>query len=206
LRPTLEFADSRARRSSPGGEDFVHAAMGEYEALSLARAGVRISIDEPYQHYQFAGRADVLAWDDENLLHIENRTRFPNLQEAAGSYNAKRQYLAPSMARRLDVGPHGWRSVTHVMACLWSSEVIHVLRLRRASFTALCPDPVDALAAWMAGDLPARPGVTSMLVLIDPAAQGGTRTRSMVGLAEIARVRPRYRGYADAADALRRAR
>ncbi len=181
LRPSLEFADSRARRSSPGGEDFVHAAMGEFEAQALARPGIRISIDEPYQHYQFAGRADVLASDEENLLHVENRTRFPNLQEAAGSYNAKRQYLAPSIAQRLDLGPPGWRSVTHVMACLWSSEVIHVPRLRRASFEALCPDRVDAFNAWMAGDLPARPGVTSTLVLLDPAAQGGSRARSMIG-------------------------
>ncbi len=90
----------------------MHAAMGELEARALQRPGVRISIDEPYQHYQFAGRADVVAWDDENLLHIENRTRFPNLQEAAGSYNAKRQYLASSIAQRLDLGS-AWLAKRH---------------------------------------------------------------------------------------------
>ena len=169
------------------------------------RPGVHIAIDEPYQHYQFAGRADVLAWDAENLLHIENRTRFPNLQEAAGSYNAKRQYLAPSIAQRLDLGPRGWRSVTHVMACLWSSEVIHVLRLRLASFEALCPDTPEAFEAWFAGDRPGQPGVTSALVLLDPAVEPGSRMRVTVGLAELARVKPRYRGYADAAESLRRA-
>ena len=149
LRPTLEFADARQRGRTTAieaSEDFVHSAMGEFEARALAGSGVRVSIDEPYQHYQFAGRADVLAWDDENLLHIENRTRFPNLQEAAGSYNAKRQYLAPSIAQRLNLGPRGWRSVTHVMACLWSSEVIHALRLRRATFEALCPGSVGRLS------------------------------------------------------------
>ena len=160
MRPTLEFADPRPRRrgaSIDASEDFVHSAMGELEARMLARPGVRVSIDEPYQHYQFAGRADVLAWDDENLLHIENRTRFPNLQEAAGAYNAKRQYLASSIAQRLDLGPRGWRSVTHVMACLWSSEVMHAVRLRRATFEALCPDPVESFEAWLVGDRPPRP-------------------------------------------------
>ena len=93
----------------------------------------------------------------ENLLHIENRTRFPNLQEAAGSYNAKRQYLAGSVADRAGTGPRGWRSVTHVMACLWSAEVLHEVRLRRATFGALCPDPPDALHAWLERLNPRRP-------------------------------------------------
>ena len=171
LRPTLEFANGRARRRAGPfdlEEDFVHSAMGELEARVLRRPGVRIAIDEPYQHYQFAGRADVLAWDSENLLHIENRTRFPNLQEAAGSYNAKRSYLAPSVAQRVDLGPTGWRSVTHVMACLWSSEVIHVLRMRRATFEAIGPDPADAFRDWLAGER-TPPGVTSAVVLLDPA-------------------------------------
>jgi hypothetical protein len=81
--------------------------MGEAEARALARPGRTIAIDEPYPHYQFAGRADVLAWEDRDLLHIENRTQFPNLQDAAGSYNAKRQYLARSLAEGLDIGPRG---------------------------------------------------------------------------------------------------
>jgi transcriptional regulator with XRE-family HTH domain len=153
LRPELAMADDRERVRDPrrGTDDFVHAAMGELEARLLARQGRRIGIDEPYQHYQFAGRADLIAWEGRDLLHIENRTQFPNLQEAAGSYNAKRQYLARAMAERIGIGPDGWRSVTHVMACLWSAEVLHVLRLRRASFEALCPDPPDCWEAWVTG-------------------------------------------------------
>ena len=177
--------------------------MGELEARALKGPGRTLAIDEPYQHYQFAGRADVLAWDRENLLHIENRTRFPNLQEAAGSYNAKRQYLAASLADRAGIGPRGWRSVTHVMACLWSSEVLHSVRLRRASFDALCPDPPGALQAWLNGDPPA-PGVTSTLVVLDPLVPFGSRRRTIAAVDEPPRLDPRYRGYADAAEALRR--
>ena len=209
LRPTLDLADPRARAGTHGGQgargnsaDHVHAAMGEVLARALAAPGRTLSIDEPYQHYQFAGRADVLAWDRENLLHIENRTRFPNLQEAAGSFNAKRRYLARDAAQRLDLGPRGWRSVTHVMACLWSSEVLHTIRLRRATFGALCPDAPDALEAWLLGEPPAA-GVTSCLVLLDPLVPFGSRRRTIAPVQEPPRLEPRYRGYADAAAALR---
>jgi transcriptional regulator with XRE-family HTH domain len=206
LRPELGFADPRARPSASargGSDDFVHAAMGELEARALAGPGRTIAIDEPYQHFQFAGRADVLAWDRRNLLHIENRTRFPNLQDAAGSWNAKRQFLARAMADRLDLGPHGWRSVTHVMACLWSAEVLHAIRLRRASFAALCPDSRDAFNAWLRGDEPAE-GVTSALVVFDPLVPFGSRRHTIAAVDEPSLLEPRYRGYADAAEALRR--
>ena len=177
--------------------------MGEVEARALAGRSRTVAIDEPYQHYQFAGRADLLAWEDRDLLHIENRTQFPNIQEAAGSYNAKRQYLARALAERLNIGPAGWRSVTHVMACLWSSEVLHVLRLRRATFGALCPDPPDQLAAWLSADRRTA-GWTSSLVLLDPAVPFGSRRRTIASLEDAAKVDPRYRGYAEAAEALRR--
>lgn len=76
---------------------------GEFEAGHLRRLGLSVSLDEPYQHYQFAGRADLLAWDParRTLLHVENRTRFPNTQEAFGAYHAKRTYLARVLAERL---------------------------------------------------------------------------------------------------------
>ncbi len=68
LRPEVALADPRTRRTTGpttyAASDFVHAAMGEVEARALARPWRTIAIDEPYQHYQFAGRADVLAWDD----------------------------------------------------------------------------------------------------------------------------------------------
>ena len=206
-RSALALVDERAR---PGpdprrdAEDFVHAAMGELEAKALRRPGRTIAIDEPYQHYQFAGRADVLAWEGSDLLHIENRTRFPNLQDAAGSYNAKRQYLARALAERAGIGPGGWRSVTHVMAGLWSAEVLHVLRLRSATFTALCPDGPQALEAWLAGARP-KPGVTSSLVLLDPLVPFGSRRRTIASWADLPKLDPRHRGYAEAAEALRRA-
>ncbi len=177
--------------------DLVHAAMGEHEAGMLAPLGYSVAIDHPYQHYQFAGRADVLAWSMPHraILHLENRTRFPNLQEAAGSFNAKCQYLAPVVARQMDLPP--FASQVHVIVALWSSEVLHAIRLRRATFQALCPDPPTAFLAWLRGQPPAS-GSVRTLVLLDPFASG--RQRAMVGLdAALADVKPRVRGYADAA-------
>ena len=79
--------------------DPVHSLMGEFEARQFRALGVATGIDEPYQHFQFAGRADFVAWrlDPAALLHIENRTRFPDFQEMAGSFNAKRAYLGASL-------------------------------------------------------------------------------------------------------------
>src|SRR6476661_2462036 len=76
LRPSLQFDTPRAGAPRPGTtRDVVHAAMGECEAAQLARLGLRVATDEPYQHYQFAGRADLLAsnLDERRLLHIENK-------------------------------------------------------------------------------------------------------------------------------------
>ena len=205
LRPDLMLADPRAHPSTAkhGGEDIVHAAMGELEARMLAAQGRHIDIDEPYQHYQFAGRADVLVRDERNLLHIENRTQFPNLQEAAGSWNAKRRYLARDMAERHGIGPSGWRSATHVMACLWSAEVLHAIRLRHATFDALAPDGPEALEAWLSGQEP-KPGTTSTLILADPLVAPGERRRVWAPAHEPPRLDPRYRDYADAAEVIRR--
>jgi transcriptional regulator with XRE-family HTH domain len=108
LPPELLLDDARAHTAAKaGGEDIVHAAMGEWEARMLAGQGRHVAIDEPYQDYQFAGRADVLVvnHDERNLLHIENRTQFPNLQDAAVSWNAGRQYLATEMAERRRAHP-----------------------------------------------------------------------------------------------------
>lgn len=203
LRADLTLADPTHRDATARrDQDLVHAAMGELEVRQFRSRGRAVAIDEPYQHYQFAGRADVVAWDqkERHLLHIENRTRFPNVQEAAGVFNAKRAYFPAAFAERL--GLRAWRSVTHVIAALWSSETMHTLRLRRATFESLCPDRSDAFAAWWDGE-PVGPGVTSTLILVDPAALLG-RKRRWVGLASLDRVEARYRGYADAARALSR--
>jgi transcriptional regulator with XRE-family HTH domain len=196
LRSELTFTDER-RPSSPRQEDVAHAWMGEAEAAHFQRLTFPVAVDEPYQHYQFAGRGDVVVWSapQRAFLHIENRTRFPNVQEAAGSYNAKREYLASAVAQRLGIR-RGWASITHVMVCLWSSEIQHVLRLRTATFRAICPDGPDSFAAWWAGTPPAS-GTANCLVLFDPRDR--PRSRRFVGLSDALRVDARYRGYAEAA-------
>ena len=173
--------------------------MGEFEVAHLRRFGFGLAVDEPYQHYHYAGRADVVAWDarDRALLHIENRTRFPDFQEMAGSFNSKRAYLGAAMAER--VGILGWASETHVIAALWSSEVLHALRMRTASVHALCPSDVRAFEGWWEG-VPPPTGRWSVAVALDPLASG--RQRTFVGLEDALTVRSRYRGYADAASAM----
>jgi transcriptional regulator with XRE-family HTH domain len=195
----VELTDPRRRRGpSARDEDPVHAAMGELEAAHLRALGFQVAIDEPYQHYQFAGRADVVAWSasDRALLHIENRTRFPNLQEAAGSYNAKRAYLGAVLAERLGIRG-GFGSETHVLVGLWSAELLHTLRLRRATFQSVCPDAIDSFEAWW-NRHPPLVGRTSTFVLLDPFAAG--RMRPYVDLeTAVGGVRPRLRDYAEAA-------
>jgi len=181
LRPELHLLDDR-RTATPRTADPVHSLMGEVEAALLAGHGFAVLLDEPFQHYQFAGRADLLAIsaDRPALLHIENRTRFPNLQEAFGSYNAKRAYLPASVAQHLGLA-RGFEAVSHAIVALWSSEVLHVLRLGSASFEAVCPDCPDALTCWFAGDPPAS-GVTSALLVLDPI--GRSRRRRWIGMDE----------------------
>lgn len=197
LELEMALIDPRRRHGRSMAEDPVHAALGEIEAARLASQGRPVAIDEPYQHYQFAGRADLMSWalDAKALLHVENRTRFPNIGEVAGAWNAKRRWLGPETARR--IGITRFDSETHVMVALWSAEVLHELRRRPATFRALAPDPPDAWAAWWDGTAP-RPGRTSTLVLLDPFATG--RKRPWIGLDEaLDGARPRVRGYAEAA-------
>jgi transcriptional regulator with XRE-family HTH domain len=195
------MVDRRRKPRPTLDEDPVHAAMGELEAGHLRSLGYEVSIDEPYQHYQFAGRADVIArrLGEGALLHIENRTRFPNLGEAAGSYNAKRAYLAPVIAKRL--GLPGFQSVTHAMVGLWSAEVMHSLRLRSETFRSLCPDEAATFHAWWAGAPPIT-GITSTFVLLDPFARERQAPFANLGSA-LDGLRPRVGGYAEAAARLR---
>lgn len=203
LQLGFELTDPRRRERLQRTTDPVHSLMGEFEAGHLRRLGHPAGLDEPYQHYQFAGRADVVAWDLDTraLLHIENRSRFPDFQETAGAFNAKRAYLGAALAERLSVP--GWASETHVIAALWSSEVLHAIRLRPESFRSLCPDDMTSFEAWWAGTPPAR-GKTSSLIVLDPLAVG--RQRRFIGLDEaVTGTRPRHRGYADVAAKLMRA-
>ncbi len=199
LRVEVDLVDPRRRAPVIArAEDPVHAAMGELEAAHMRRLGFTVAIDEPYQHYQFAGRADLLAWDLDRraLLHIENRSCFPNLGEAAGAYNAKKAYLGPAIAHRLGVAP-GWASATHAMVALWSAEVLHSIRLRTETFRSLCPDPPEAFTAWWRGTPPSR-GLTSALILLDPSASG--RQRPFIDLDAALSAKPRLTGYRDAAE------
>ena len=202
LRPELRLADER-RVAPERAADPLHALMGEVEARTLAEHGYGLSLDEPFQYYQFAGRADLVAWDIRRsaLLHVENKTRLPNLQEAFGSYNAKRRYLAPIMADRLGL-TRGFRTVTHAIVALWSSEVQHVVRIRSTSLRAILPDGPDAFAAWWSGgELPA--GSQSVFILLDPLDR--PRSRRWVGVDGALRAGARYRGYAEAMEVARAA-
>ena len=107
----------------------------------------------------------------------------------AGSFNAKRAYLARALGERHGISR--WASETHVIAALWSSEILHALKLRAESFRSICPDPPDAFSQWWVGN-PPRTGVTSALVVLDPLATG--RRRAFVGLDHALTSRRRYRG------------
>jgi hypothetical protein len=208
LRPSLVLESGRASvpsRAVGSTRDVVHAAMGECEAAQLSGFGLRVAIDEPYQHFQFAGRADVVAWnlDERQLLHIENKTRLDDIQDVAGAYNAKRAYLANALGERLGVGPRGWRTVTHVLAVLWSAEIMRMLRLRPATFRAVCPDSSRTFAQWWSGDR-LDEGLTSVLVILDPDPALGARHRRWIDVDELGSARPRYRAYADAAASVSR--
>ncbi|HEY7132653.1 MAG TPA: hypothetical protein VH440_10400 [Candidatus Limnocylindrales bacterium] len=98
----------------------------------------------------------------------------------------------------------GFASETHVLAGLWSAELLHSVRLRSASFRATCPDAPSGFEGWLRG-VPPPSGATSEFVLLDPSATG--RQRKFVGLEEALQhsLRPRHRGYAEAAAALRKA-
>jgi transcriptional regulator with XRE-family HTH domain len=193
-RLEIELVDPRRRARQNLEVDIVHSAMGEIEAGHLRNLGFGIGLDEPYQHFQFAGRADVVAWDVERraLLHLENRTRFPDFQDMAGAYNGKRAYLGASLATR--VGIPSWASETHAMVVLWTAEVLHVLRQRAASFRALCPHDPSSFDTWWRG-IPPTSGTRSVLVVLDPLARG--RQERFIGLDRALTGRPRHRGYAE---------
>ncbi len=199
LRPELLVFDPRRRGMvKQREEDPVHAAMGELEAARLRSLGFEVGLDEPFQHFQHAGRADVVAWsrNPAALLHLENKTRIENLQGLFGTYNAKRAYLAAELAGR--VGVERWASETHVVVGLWSAEVLHQIRRHKASFEVVCPDPSTVFASWWTGVTP-EPGKKSTLVILDPAGLGA---HQWSGLETTGWTRPRYRDYRTALEAL----
>jgi hypothetical protein len=174
--------------------------MGEMEAAHFRGLGYEVQLDEPFQHFHFAGRGDVVAWSIEAaaLLHIENKTALPNLQDAFGAFSSKRAYLGAELAARL--GLKRWRSETHAMALLPSSEILRSIKQHRASFESLDRDGSQVFGAWWSGNPPPA-GRSTAVVLLDPTSRRRD-ARVWVGIVEPAAGRPRYRNYTDALAAL----
>ena len=133
------------------------------------------------------------------LLHIENRTELHDIQDEFGAFNAKRAYLGQELAAR--AGVDRWDSETHVIAALWSADVLRMVRRHRASFESVCPDGPDPFERWWAGEPPTR-GRRSVLIIFDPAEGKRSARRRWVGLAELDGLRPRHRDYAEVASRL----
>ncbi len=204
LRLEASLDDPRSRARPPRAEDPVHAAIVEMLAARYAAQGRLVTADEPFQHYQFAGRADVAVVDPAgpDLLHHEVKTAIPNVGELAGAWNVKRRYLAPALATR-QADRNGFRSVTHVLTVAWTAECLHVLRMREASIRSLGPDDAAAFAAWWRGDVPAAPRATATVVLLDPVQR--PRAAPWLGLDALRQARPRHDGYVALLGALRAA-
>ena len=118
------------------------------------------------------------------------------------AFSAKRAYMGEEVAKRLGTAG-GFASETHVVVALWSSEVLRTVRLRQSTFRSVCPDAPDAFAAWWQGRPPTT-GSASCLVILDPLPGQRRSRRRWVGLDAVHVVDTRYRGYADALEALRR--
>jgi DNA-binding XRE family transcriptional regulator len=204
FRVDLTFDDPRSTSRPARSQDPVHAAVVEALAARYTSQGRLVAVDEPFQHHQFAGRADLAVVDPAgpDLLHHEVKTAIPNTGELAGAWNVKRQYLAWVLAERHGMRG-GFRSVTHVLTVGWTAECLHVVRLRAATIRALCPDTADAFAAWRDGGRPAASGTTSTAILLDPIQRA--RAVPWVGLDAARSVRPRHSDYRNLLDALRRA-
>jgi transcriptional regulator with XRE-family HTH domain len=200
LEAALE--DPRTTARPHRAEDPVHAAIVEMLAARHAGPGRLATADEPFQHYQFAGRADLAVIDPTgpDLLHHEVKTAIPNVGELAGSWNVKRQYLARVLAERHGIRG-GFRSVTHVLTIAWTADCLRVLRLHAATFRTLGPDDPIGFTAWWEGGVPASPGSAASVVLLDPIQR--PRAVPWIGIKALASVRPRHAGYAEALTALR---
>ncbi len=191
----VSFDDPRTR-APRRAEDPVHAAIVEMLAARYATQDRLVVADEPFQHYQFAGRADLAVIDPAgpDLLHHEVKTAIANVGELAGAWNVKRQYLARALAERHAM-PDGFRSVTHVLTIAWTAECLHVIRLREATIRSLGPDASETFEAWWRGARPGAPAVISTVVVLDPVAR--PRAMAWAPLRDVRTLRPRHAGYAD---------
>ena len=101
LEPRLDLIDPRRRAPTSRAEDPVHAAMGEAEARQLGGHGLQVAVDEPYQHFQFAGRADVLRGMSTGGPCSTSRT-------GRASRTSRRRSAATT--RSASICPRSWRS------------------------------------------------------------------------------------------------
>lgn len=202
LELQVAIVDPRRATTLRQDSDLLHALLGELEAKLLVPHGRPVGIDEPWQHYHFAGRADLVTWDVKRqaLLHIENKTQLPDLQDAIGRFKSTQAYLGRALWQRLGL-PGRPRSEAHIMVALWSAEVLRVIRRQPSVFRSTFPDTPEVFQMWLRGDPPTH-GTTTAFVVLDPFATG--RQRGMIGLgAALAGARPRMAGYAEAATRLR---
>lgn len=194
LEASLQDPHEKAR---PGrAEDPVHAAIVEGLVARYETQGRLVGADEPFQHFQFAGRADVTAVDTAgpDLLHHEVKTAIVNVGELAGAWNVKRQYLARALADRSAIRG-GFRSVTHVLTIAWTADCLRVLRLREATLRSLGPDVPGPFARWWDGGRPEAPATTSIVIVLDPLER--PRAPAWAPLQDLGALRPRHRSYAD---------
>ena len=199
LRLTWELQSLAATLEA---EDAVHAAMAEVQARRFGTASRQVLIDEPYQHFRFAGRGDLVVVDRARsaLHHSENKTRIVNVGELSGSFNAKCRWLGGDVAERS--GVRRFTSESHTLVLLWSEEVLAVARMLGRTLRALGPHGTGAFGAWWDGIPPV--GVHRGIVVLDPIDRG-TAQPQWIGLDEALETRSRYRGYADASQELRAA-
>lgn len=183
-------------------EDAVHAVMAEVQARRFGTGQRRVLIDEPYQHFRFAGRGDLVVVDRARsaLHHSENKTRIVNVGELSGSFNAKCRWLAQDVAERHGLGR--LKSESHTLVLLWSEEVLAVARTLGRTLQALGQHGARPFGAWWDGR--PLPGVHRGIVVFDPIDRGSGQPQ-WVGLDEALQARPRYQGYADAFQELREA-
>ncbi len=90
-----------------------------------------------------------------------------------------------------------------MIVALWSVEALHTLRLREVTFRSICPDTTEVFRTWWDGGSQATRGSTSSLILFDPLPGERSTRRRWVGLEDLRKVDPRYRGYAGAMAKLR---
>lgn len=182
-------------------EDAVHAVMGEVQARRLGTGLREVLVDEPYQRFRFAGRADLVVVDRPALAlhHSENKTRIVSVGEMGGSFNAKCLWLGEHVAERYRL--RRLASETHVLVLLWSEEVLAAARTLARTLRSFGPDGTRAFCAWWGGS--PLPGMHRGLVFLDPIDRGSGQPQ-WVGLEEALESRPRYQGYQDAFEELRR--